>query len=114
MMADVPTADVVIVNPTHFAVALRYDGRRPAPEVVAKGADHVAARDPRASPRSTACRSSPTRRSRARSTARSSSAQLIPEALFAAVAEVLAFVYRTARRRRGGRAAGATPKDPGD
>ena len=43
MIADVPTADVVVTNPTHFAVALRYDGKKPAPEVVAKGADLVAA-----------------------------------------------------------------------
>ena len=43
MMADVATADVVVTNPTHFAVALRYDGTRPAPEVVAKGVDLVAA-----------------------------------------------------------------------
>jgi flagellar biosynthesis protein FlhB len=44
MMADVPMADVVLVNPTHVAVALRYDPARGAPRVVAKGADHVAAR----------------------------------------------------------------------
>jgi flagellar biosynthetic protein FlhB len=44
MMADVPSADVVLVNPTHVAVALRYDPKRGAPRVVAKGADHVAAR----------------------------------------------------------------------
>ncbi len=45
MMAEVPTADVVITNPTHFAVALRYDeNRNRAPIVVAKGADEVAAR----------------------------------------------------------------------
>ena len=44
MMADVPTADVVVVNPTHVAVALRYDPKRGAPRVVAKGGDHVAAR----------------------------------------------------------------------
>src|SRR3954449_1262714 len=43
MLAEVPTADVVIVNPTHYAVALRYDGTTPAPELVAKGADHIAA-----------------------------------------------------------------------
>ncbi len=43
MMAAVPTADVVVTNPTHFAVALRYDGTRTAPEVVAKGQDLVAA-----------------------------------------------------------------------
>jgi len=44
MMADVPQADVVLVNPTHVAVALRYDPVRGAPRVIAKGADHVAAR----------------------------------------------------------------------
>ncbi len=42
MMAAVPEADVVIANPTHFAVALRYDGSRTAPEVVAKGQDLIA------------------------------------------------------------------------
>lgn len=45
MMQDVPDATVVITNPTHFAVALRYDEQRhSAPIVVAKGADEVAAR----------------------------------------------------------------------
>jgi flagellar biosynthetic protein FlhB len=45
MMQDVPEATVVITNPTHFAVALRYDEQRhSAPVVVAKGADEVAAR----------------------------------------------------------------------
>jgi flagellar biosynthesis protein FlhB len=43
MMQKVPTADVVIVNPTHFSVALKYDPQRMrAPRVVAKGVDHVA------------------------------------------------------------------------
>jgi flagellar biosynthetic protein FlhB len=45
MMQDVPKADVVVTNPTHFAVALRYDDKRMrAPIVVAKGADAIAAR----------------------------------------------------------------------
>ncbi len=45
MMAEVPKADVVVVNPTHYAVALRYDeARMRAPVVVAKGQDLVAAR----------------------------------------------------------------------
>ena len=45
MLADVPTADVVIVNPTHYAVALRWDrGSGRAPVCVAKGVDEVAAR----------------------------------------------------------------------
>jgi len=45
MMQDVPKADVIVTNPTHFAVALRYDEKRMrAPVVVAKGVDLVAAR----------------------------------------------------------------------
>ncbi|MCP5327978.1 MAG: flagellar biosynthesis protein FlhB [Sinobacteraceae bacterium] len=45
MMAEVPNATVVVTNPTHYAVALRYDERRDgAPVLVAKGADEVAAR----------------------------------------------------------------------
>jgi flagellar biosynthetic protein FlhB len=43
MLADVPTADVVITNPTHFSVALKYDQEgNTAPRVLAKGADHMA------------------------------------------------------------------------
>jgi len=45
MMAAVPTADVVVTNPTHYAVALKYElGQMPAPKVVAKGADRIALR----------------------------------------------------------------------
>eukprot|EP01032_Pedospumella_encystans_P005428 gene5428-6449_t len=44
MMADVLTADVVLVNPTHVAVALRYDPEAGAPTVVARGAGTIAAR----------------------------------------------------------------------
>lgn len=43
MMAAVPTADVVVTNPTHFAIALKYaQGEQNAPVVVAKGVDNVA------------------------------------------------------------------------
>jgi flagellar biosynthetic protein FlhB len=41
-MADVPTADVVLVNPTHVAVALRYDPEKGAPRVIAKGRGAIA------------------------------------------------------------------------
>ncbi len=44
MMASIASADVVLVNPTHVAVALRYDPAKGAPRVVAKGSGHVAAR----------------------------------------------------------------------
>ena len=45
MLQDVPTADVVIANPTHFAVVLKYDPEMmSAPEIVAKGVDFLALR----------------------------------------------------------------------
>ena len=43
-MADVPTADVVLVNPKHVAVALRYDPEKGAPKVIAKGSGTIATR----------------------------------------------------------------------
>lgn len=43
-MADVPTADVVLVNPTHVAVALRYEPEKGAPQVIAKGSGAIAAK----------------------------------------------------------------------
>jgi flagellar biosynthetic protein FlhB len=42
MMANVPKATVIITNPTHYAVALKYDKAMPAPVCLAKGADDVA------------------------------------------------------------------------
>ena len=55
MMAAVPTADVVVTNPTHFAVALRYDsGTRGAPRSSPRARTIVALRDPRARRASTA------------------------------------------------------------
>ena len=44
MMAEVAEADVLLVNPTHYAVALKYDPAKGAPRVVAKGAGEVAAK----------------------------------------------------------------------
>jgi flagellar biosynthesis protein FlhB len=100
MLSAVPTADVVVVNPTHFAVALRYDGSKSAPEVVAKGADLVAAAIRKvADEHEIPIVSNPPL---AHILYREVElGQQIPEELFQAVAEVLAFVFRTARRRRG-------------
>lgn len=99
MLAEVPTADVVVVNPTHFAVALRYDGKRPAPEVVAKGVDHVALAIRRVAEEAgvSIVHEAPLARTLYRDV---DLGHMIPEQLFGAVAEVLAFVYRTAGRRR--------------
>ena len=99
MLAEVPTADVVVVNPTHFAVALRYDGTTPAPEVVAKGMDLVAAAIRRTAEEAGVPVVSQPPLARALYHEVDLGRQ-IPEGLFAAVAEVLAFVFRTAGRRR--------------
>jgi flagellar biosynthetic protein FlhB len=99
MMAAVPNADVVVTNPTHYAVALLYDGTRTAPEVVAKGKDLVALQIRRIAEESDVpvIADPPLARSLHGST---EIGQTIPEELYAAVAQVLAFVYRTAGRRR--------------
>ena len=94
MMDDVPGATVVITNPTHYAVALRYeDGRDAAPTVVAKGLDEVALRI-----RALAAESKvmiveepPLARALHRSC---DIGDAVPENLFEAVAKVLAYVYR--------------------
>jgi flagellar biosynthetic protein FlhB len=98
MLAAVPTADVVIVNPTHYAVALKYDGSKPSPEVVAKGVDHLALRIREVAEEHevTIVHQPPLARALYRDV---DLGELIPEEFFGAVAEVLAFVYRTARRR---------------
>jgi flagellar biosynthesis protein FlhB len=99
MIAEVATADVVITNPTHFAVALRYDGSKPAPELIAKGVDLVAAaiREEAEKHGVTVLSNPPLARALHREV---ELGQMIPESFFQAVAEVLAFVYRTAGRRR--------------
>ena len=98
MMADVPTADVVVTNPTHYAVALRYSGDAPAPVVVAKGKDIVAARIRAiASEHGVVVVPDPPL-ARALHGSVEVGTQ-IPEELFGAVAQLLAFVYRTAGRR---------------
>lgn len=98
MMADVPTADVVLVNPTHVAVALRYEPERGAPRVVARGAGVIAAaiRERAVDAEVTVVRDVPLARALYTST---TVGQEIPAELFAAVAQVLAFVI--SRRGRG-------------
>jgi flagellar biosynthetic protein FlhB len=98
MMADIPGADVVVTNPTHYAVALRYGNDAPAPVVVAKGQDLIAARIRAiAGEHSVPVISDPPL-----ARALHGSVEIgyeIPEELFGAVAQLLAFVYRTAGRR---------------
>jgi len=97
MMAAVPDADVVVTNPTHFAVALVYDGTRTAPEVVAKGKDLIAAQIRRVAEENDVPVISDPPLARALH-ASVEIGQVVPEELYAAVARVLAFVYRLAGR----------------
>lgn len=99
MMAAVPKADVVVTNPTHYAVALIYDGSRTAPEMIAKGKDLVALQIKRIAEENEVpvVANPPLARALHSST---EIGQIIPQELYAAVAQVLAFVYRLAGRRR--------------
>jgi flagellar biosynthetic protein FlhB len=94
MLQDVPTADVVVVNPTHVAVALKYDvGVAPAPIVVAMGERKLAERIKAMAFDSNV----PVIENRAVARALLATAtvgQMVPSALYAVVAEILAFVYR--------------------
>jgi flagellar biosynthetic protein FlhB len=99
MMRDVPKADVVVTNPTHFAVALKYDPNDQAPRVLAKGLDEVAevikeiAREHKI----------PTVENKPLAQALYKLVEVgdeIPPSLYEAVAQVLAFVYRTYHRHR--------------
>ncbi len=93
MLADVPTADVVVTNPTHFAVALKYISGSAAPMVVAKGQDNLAQMIKKIAKNSRVpvIENKPLARSLYRQV---EVGQQIPEALFQAVAEVLAYIYR--------------------
>jgi len=94
MMEDVPTADVIVVNPTHYAVALRYDGESMrAPKVVAKGVDEIAARIRAlgAKHRVAILSAPPLARALYRD---AKLGQEIPVRLYAAVAQVLSWVYQ--------------------
>ena len=94
MLAAVPKADLVVMNPTHYAVALKYDdGRMGAPRVVAKGADLLALKIRDAATEAKV----PVLQAPVLARALYAHAELdreIPAALFAAVAQVLAYVYQ--------------------
>lgn len=94
MMQEVPKADVVITNPTHFAVALRYDGdKMVAPVVVAKGVDYLAFKIRNIAKTNDVIivENKPLARALY---AQADIGDAVPEDLFKAVAEVLAYVYR--------------------
>ena len=100
MMSSVPHADVVITNPTHYAVAIKYDEtKHHAPVVVAKGVDNIAIQIKKIA------RENGVHLVQNPPLARSLYAEVeidhpIPELLFAAVAEVLAYVYKMGKKKK--------------
>ncbi|EOT8830941.1 flagellar biosynthesis protein FlhB [Escherichia fergusonii] len=102
MMNDVPQADVIVNNPTHYSVALQYDeNKMSAPKVIAKGAGLVALRirEIAAEHRIPTLEAPPLARALYR---HAEIGQQIPGQLYAAVAEVLAWVWQLKRWRIAG------------
>ncbi|WCE28964.1 flagellar biosynthesis protein FlhB [Vibrio sp. SCSIO 43137] len=102
MMADVPTADVIVTNPEHFSVALRYNSSTDkAPVVVAKGVDHMALkiREVAREHDIYVIPAPPLARALYHSTELE---QQIPDGLFTAVAQVLAYVFQLKQFRKNG------------
>ncbi len=92
MMAEVPKADVIVTNPTHLSIALRYDRKTmEAPQIVAKGADHMALRirEIATENRIPLVENKPV----ARVLYKVEVGEPVPEEMFKAVAEILAYVY---------------------
>ena len=97
MMAEVPKADVIITNPTHFAIALSYDrSAMDAPKVIAKGADHMAfkIREIAKEHKIPIVENKPV----ARALYQVELGEMVPEEMFKAVAEILAYVYSLKRK----------------
>lgn len=94
MMQEIPKADVIVTNPTHIAVAIRYDAEKmAAPKVVAKGADLLAQRIKEVGRKNGVplVENVPLARALHKSVKVGGS---VPRALYQAIAEVLAYVYR--------------------
>ena len=100
MMKEVPKADVIITNPTHYAVALSYEQGMVAPTVIAKGQDLVAQRikEIGREARVPIVENKPLARTLY---AAVQVGDAVPQELYQAVAEVLAYVYRLKHARRG-------------
>ncbi len=99
MMQEVPKADVIVTNPTHFAVALKYDSGMSAPVVVAKGQDLVAQKIKELARESRI----PIVENKPLARALYATVEIggaIPHEMYKAVAEVLAYVYRLKHRNR--------------
>jgi flagellar biosynthetic protein FlhB len=98
MIAATTTADVVVTNPTHLAVALKYEPGEPAPKVVAKGADRLARKIRKTARRHgvPVIEDKPLARTLFRKV---NVGRYVPTALFEAVAFLLAVAYKRRARR---------------
>ena len=111
MMSNIPTADVVITNPTHYAVAVRYkEGESGAPVVVAKGVDTIAQKIKEIAAEHQIMTLESPKLARALY-AHTELEHEIPQALYAAVAEILAYVFQLRVFRQHG---GVRPAMPGN
>jgi flagellar biosynthetic protein FlhB len=111
MMEEVPKADVVVTNPNHFAVALRYDqSRMSAPKLVAKGSDLVAANIRRVAREHDVTVVESPMLARA-IYFHTELGDMIPSGLYLAVAKLLAYVFQLRAYRTDG---GMRPDSPGD
>jgi flagellar biosynthetic protein FlhB len=100
MLQDIPTADVVITNPTHFAVALKYDiGKTYAPKVVAKGQDLLAQKIKSVAKENNVPMHEDVQLARALYKA-CEVGQEIPENLFKAVAQILAYIFKLKEEKK--------------
>ena len=101
MMEDVPKADVIVTNPTHIAVALKYDETMVSPKIVAMGADYIAEKIKRLASEHgiPIVENKPLARAIFKTL---KIGQMIPRELYTAVAEVLSYVYRLKNKSRGG------------
>ncbi len=99
MMTEIPKADVVITNPTHIAVVLKYSDKLPAPQLIAKGMDHMAERIKEIARENNipVIENKPLARTIFKTM---KVGQVIPRELFVAVAEVLSYVFRLRRKKR--------------
>lgn len=106
MMQNIPKADVIITNPTHIAVALRYSDKLPAPQLIGKGADFMAEKIKELARQHNipVIENKPLARTIFKTM---KVGQVIPRELFVAVAEVLSYVFRLKRKRKARRPQGA-------
>jgi len=97
MMSEVPKADVIVTNPTHFAVALKYEAGMDAPTVIAKGADFIAQRIREIAKENDVVivENKPLAQALFK---HAEVGDFVPPDLYKAVAEVLAYVYRLKRK----------------